>query len=182
MLVAAALVSVVDANGQSCVIPTGIDDSTPGSVSSVSLSLPSPEATGDPLGVFGNMIVTVLPELTTYETPIGFRLVQLINIGIWNTAAAYHPTSLDYFSRVEVSNERRRCEAPEGDASYELHRKVTFAYAFNFAVKAFLPSVSDLVDAKLVEFGLDPNVCDITTTENVFGIGEDGDIGDAPTS
>ena len=164
----------------SCVVPQGIDDGIPGSLDSSALTLPPAE---NPLGVFGSLIVESIPELTTYETPIGFRVVQLINLGVWNTAAAFHPTSLDYFARVDISNERRRCSVDPDDAAAvamnTLQRKVTLAYAFKFGVEAFLPAIIDIIDSKLVEFGLDPNIC--SSNHGIGGSDESDCLNDITT-
>jgi hypothetical protein len=58
----------------------------------------SPSSFTPPTGaIFVTFINTVVPVISTHETPIQFRLIQNANLAIYSTMAMYEPQALDHF-------------------------------------------------------------------------------------
>eukprot|EP00656_Telonema_subtile_P055115 TRINITY_DN843_c0_g1_i2.p1 TRINITY_DN843_c0_g1~~TRINITY_DN843_c0_g1_i2.p1 ORF type:complete len:575 (+),score=126.58 TRINITY_DN843_c0_g1_i2:149-1873(+) len=159
-----------------CVTPTGIDDALPNSITSASLNLPRGQVFSDTNGPGG-----LLALITGYETPIQFRLIQLANMALYSTAAAFHPTALDHFARVAESDARRRCAPDANDAVAvelnEVHNDLTLAYSQYFTssrlftAEQIAPLKTLLVDV----WNVDVTKCDIEVdcddTSTAWGLG-----------
>lgn len=138
--------------GQNCVPLEGIDDGTPGALRSSDLaSLPK-------TNLFDGLLVnfTVAP-LATYETPIAFRLTNIMISTIFSTMAAFHPTALERFGRKGISDSRRRCISDSDE--FDLHRRVSLALAIGVAVTRSLPTTYEPLRLRLLQYGLDIAKC-----------------------
>jgi hypothetical protein len=113
----------------------------------------------------------VVPELDKYETPIQGRLALAILTPVVTMAAAYHPTALDPFGRVETSVARRRCNAEityaPGSPLY-LDRQIALAYAVAWSTAAAMPRLDvGLLRSALASWGLDFDICETTSCNDV---------------
>mmetsp|Transcript_43908 Transcript_43908/g.101496 ORF Transcript_43908/g.101496 Transcript_43908/m.101496 type:complete len:575 (-) Transcript_43908:154-1878(-) len=155
-----------------CVIPTGLDVLT-GLTGFDGLAFPDNNTAFDRNHLMGNsVLLTVMldvgvPALVHYETPIQARLALMHLIPFAGFAAAFHPTALEPFGRVDVSAARRRCGATVDYAvdktanSRYLHRQVSLAYTVAWGVSATLPNADvAMIRSILAGWKLDYDICD----------------------
>ena len=112
-----------------CVTPTGLGNNC-NEIDPNTLAVPED-------GIFLSNIMAIIPHLSEYEAPIQFRLIQMANIAIFNSMAAFEEKSLDHFARIDESEYRRRCFSNSKD--FNLHRRVTLAYTLYFSLTTFVP-------------------------------------------
>lgn len=135
-----------------CVTPVGIDDATPGALKSSVIAARLPKD-----GIFPDLSGILSRHLDGAETAIRFHRTLLATIPAFNAAAAFHASSLDFFGRETLSEQRRRCLDGER-AVTELHRRATLAYALAGAVEAAAPDAAAEVSRTLFSWGL-PHRC-----------------------
>lgn len=141
------IASVKWTNG--CLYPTGLTSTS------------APDVPSE--GIILSMFIAADPYIIGYEPAIQFRLIMLEEIGLYAALAAFEPNALDMFARVELSEERRRCQ--DMDATlFDIHRRVTLAYAVFYALLASRPDFFDDGTALLAEWGLDGNICHDTSS------------------
>lgn len=151
IVTALALVGVAAA----CIMPTGIDDNKPGSLTSADLlSLPEDNIFAAGIGIVlgGEKVVR------SYETPIQFRLTQYSVMTIYGAAAAFEENALEMLGRQDLSEDRRRCPSTDPELLAK-HRRVTLAYAVSWGILQFFPEFTPQISAMLSEWGLDFNRC-----------------------
>lgn len=107
--------------------------------------------------VFFTFINTVVPVISTHETPIQFRLIQNANLAIYSAMAMYEPQALDHFARVSESSARRVCT---GGSDFAKHRQVTLAYTLIFVARNFFPAASATLESTFGTWGVNANRCD----------------------
>mmetsp|Transcript_27444 Transcript_27444/g.40295 ORF Transcript_27444/g.40295 Transcript_27444/m.40295 type:complete len:524 (-) Transcript_27444:180-1751(-) len=132
---------------EACVDPTGL-----ASEMYDAYSFPDP-----PFGIFGTAILTSLPGIGRYETPIQMRNILGVGTGIYATAAAFETDALEFLGRSDLSEARRRCA---GSPMFDEHRAVTLAYTVAFHFPEFLPTTGPEVREVVASWNLDINICD----------------------
>lgn len=94
-------------------------------------------------------------------------------IPIYSAAAAFEVTALEFFGRIAETTSRRRC-ASSGAYDFDLHRRVTLAYACAWGMTTFTAEIKADVTAKLAEWGLDYERCPggpgCDTTDTPWGL------------
>lgn len=161
--------AALTASESPCTVPVGIDDAVPGAANSSAFAqLPVD-------GIVLSLAQRAVPALSGASTPIQFQRAFLAGLPVYGAVAAFHPTALDFFGRVEESTERRRCTSGLSQPLLALHRRVTLAYAFLFASQAAAPASTSALDALVKDWGLDPKRCPgrpgCETTATPWGLG-----------
>ena len=135
-----------------CVVPRGINDE--GGVNFADFNLPT-GAGGGQDGLFA----TVLAGVFDHETPIQLRVALGHNYALYNAAAAFHDTALEFFGRKDVSEARRRCR--EGTEYFEEHRAMTAAYSYFWHTSYMSPhNAKKIKEAAQSVWQLDVNICE----------------------
>jgi len=155
-----------DLRGQGCVTPTGIDDETPGALSSANFQ---------PLDNVLRFAITLqLQWILSHETPVQFHIINSARGTFYAVLASYEPKALDPWGRVEVMNRRRRCKdsSPTDEALFQLHRSVTRAYNALYYIRYYTtPDLDIIMSTEIDRLGLnstkcknDPSECDDPST------------------
>ncbi|KAH7402998.1 hypothetical protein BKA64DRAFT_439548 [Cadophora sp. MPI-SDFR-AT-0126] len=139
-----------------CITPTGIDDETPGALSSANFQ---------PLDVDNIINFTIALQgsrILSRETPIQFQLINSASGTFYAVLASYEPKALDPWGRVEVMNRRRRCKGSSSadEALFHLHRSVTMAYNSLYLIRRYTtPDLDTIMSAEIDRLGLDSTKC-----------------------
>ena len=96
------------------------------------------------------------------EPAIQFRQVMLEEIGLYGGLAAFEPKAIDMFARVDVSENRRRCQ-DMNSTLFDLHRRVTLAYTLFYSLITTRPGYLEDGVSVLEGWGLDAGICDNET-------------------
>eukprot|EP00594_Rhizosolenia_setigera_P008553 CAMPEP_0178964330 /NCGR_PEP_ID=MMETSP0789-20121207/15607_1 /TAXON_ID=3005 /ORGANISM="Rhizosolenia setigera, Strain CCMP 1694" /LENGTH=552 /DNA_ID=CAMNT_0020649073 /DNA_START=116 /DNA_END=1774 /DNA_ORIENTATION=+ len=113
----------------------------------------------------------------TYTGPVQIRIWTAITAGLYNALAYHDDFATDWFSRVDATNELRRCVPSEddlaGQANRTLHAQETFAYTFLYLVKLFIPEWKEQVELYADLMGMTLNQCmskDACSTDEPVGL------------
>ncbi len=131
-----SLTSSVRSLSQSCISPTGIDESA----SSITTERIKQMLAGLPFLWLAMAEPYIQSLVTTYETPIQFRQALYFGNSNYNVAAMYHPTALDIWG----NGDRRICiDEFESEDQKIAHEQVALAYSFAYSGMATSPSSSE---------------------------------------
>lgn len=143
-----------------CVKPAGVDDGTPGALSSTELSLPSGSADDS---IFIPLATITIPYLLGLETPIQFHHTTSFGMVLFNLLALYEEKAIDALGHKELWDSRRFCrpDTTSTDA-FILHRRAAYAYAILFITRVMNAKNKPVIEAteKLCGlWGLDLSKC-----------------------
>jgi hypothetical protein len=74
--------------------------------------------------------------------------------------AMYEEKALEFFGRVDISNERRICSDGVDPDYRTLHRDVAFAYSIVFGFAPISEAVTECTYNNMISWGLDPHICE----------------------
>jgi hypothetical protein len=144
-----------------CVIPTGIDIDC------------CPDLPTDYNDIFGPLVDVI--DVFDRETPIQFRLIMLESAVSFSAMAMFEEKALDFFARVDVSNQRRRCSEGIDPDLFALQRRVSFVYSVYYGFIEFSKESAEGATKLMLEWGLDPFICDAPntcdSTDTPWGLG-----------